>query len=64
MGCIFGTNSQTNESPRQDKYKSSIQNTGPAKSRVNDTDKAILDVKARLRKLKTYVDKLNIQAEQ
>jgi len=64
MGCIFGTNSQTNDPPREEKYKSSIQGSGAAKSRVNETDKAILDVKARMRKLKTYVDKLNIQSEQ
>jgi hypothetical protein len=30
----------------------------PAKDRVTDTDKAILDVKARMRKIKTYIDKM------
>ena len=32
----------------------------PVKNRVNDTDKAILDVKTRMRKLKTYLDKINL----
>lgn len=36
----------------------------PAKSRVNEQDKAILDVKARMRKLKTYSDKLGVQIEE
>ena len=32
----------------------------PVASRVTDQDRAILDVKARLRKLRTYIDKLNL----
>ena len=33
------------------------------KSRVNEQDKAVLEVKARLRKLKTYSDKLKIDVD-
>ena len=33
---------------------------GSNKNRVNDTDKAILDVKARQRKIRTYQDKLTL----
>ena len=33
----------------------------PQKDRVNENDKAILDIKARMRKLKTYEKKLEEQ---
>lgn len=36
---------------------------GPEKSRVNEQDKAILEVKARLRKLKTYIDKMTLDTQ-
>lgn len=35
----------------------------PKRDRVDDTDKAILDVKARMRKIKTYIDKLKIDMD-
>ena len=44
--------------------KKAAPNSGAAvkveNSRVNDQDRAILDVKTRLKKLKVYVDKLNL----
>jgi hypothetical protein len=50
MGNLFRKKKRVEEPKKEDK---------PAKSRVNEQDKAILDIKARLRKLKTYTDKLN-----
>ena len=36
-------------------------NSGADKDRITDTDKAIIDVKARKRKIKTYMEKLENQ---
>ena len=36
----------------------------PKMNRINDTDKAILDVKQRMRAIKTYIEKINVQIEQ
>ena len=58
MGNFFRKKKQPEEAPK------AKQNQAPAKSRVNEQDKAILDIKARLRKLKTYSDKLGIQVDQ
>ena len=38
--------------------------SGAGKDRVNDTDKAIVDVKARQRKIKTYMKKMETQEQQ
>lgn len=38
-----------------------VPQNGSQKDRVNDVDKAILDVKARQRKIRTYQDKLILQ---
>ena len=54
MGNLFRKKKKTEEAPAKQE---------PPKSRVNENDKAILDIKARLRKLKTYTDKLNIQVD-
>ena len=58
--CLKPSNTEP-ESPKK------IQHSGSAKkvenSRVNDQDRAILDVKTRLKKLKVYVDKLNLDVQ-
>ena len=36
----------------------------PAQNRVDDTDKAILDLKGRMRKVKTWIDKLENQEKE
>ena len=67
MGNLFGNCIKTNH--KDDQPKSNNNGRGdpfsnPKKDRVYDQDKAILDVKARMRKIKVYVDKINIQIEQ
>ena len=57
MGNLFDCFKATNTNPRPEVPDNK------KKSRVNETDKAILDVKARLRKLKTYIDKLQLDTE-
>jgi hypothetical protein len=37
---------------------------GAGKDRVNDQDKAILDLKGRMRKIRTYQEKMNLQVEE
>ena len=63
MGNLFRKKSKSGADTNS-KNVNVAQNSGAAKqvekSRVNDQDKAILDVKTRLKKLKTYVDKLNL----
>ncbi|CDW81348.1 charged multivesicular body protein 6 [Stylonychia lemnae] len=61
-GLCIKQNNQTNDPPKQDRR--SLQYKDPAKSRVNEQDKAILDIKARMKKLKTYTDKLELQVGQ
>ena len=39
-------------------------NSGPTKNRVTDQDKAILDLKSRIRKIKTYREKLENQEKE
>lgn len=41
-----------------------VPQNGSQKNRVDDTDKAILDVKSRQRKIRTYQDKLKIQDQE
>lgn len=59
MGGLFSNCFKTNNHQRDDPPPRN-NNNQPPKSRVNDQDKAILDVKSRMRSLKTYVDKLNL----
>eukprot|EP00347_Sterkiella_histriomuscorum_P011315 403372921 len=69
MGGLFSrkkSSNNQNDNNSNSQNKQAINNNNyqqPQKSRVNDTDKAILDIKARLRKLKTYIDKLNIDID-
>lgn len=56
--CFKGNNNQREDPPPKPNNTNHYKE--PAKSRVNETDKAILDVKARLKKLKMYIDKLEI----
>ena len=37
---------------------------GAGKNRVNETDQAILDLKARQRKIRTYQDKMTLQEKE
>lgn len=52
--------SKNKKEPKQAPPPAVPQN-GSQKDRVNETDKAILDVKARQRKIRTYQDKLSLQ---
>jgi hypothetical protein len=61
MGGVFCSSKKTESKHNQGGNQNGMK--APAKSRVNDTDKSILEVKARLRKLKTYTDKLKIDCE-
>ena len=67
MGNLFSNCIKPNNT-NSDRPKNGGNNNGPnsmpKKDRVTDTDKAVLDVKARMRKVKTYIDKLNIQLDQ
>ena len=49
--------SQPAEVPQQRNSPAPIQ-TGAGKDRINENDKAIIDIKAKIRKLKTYEQKL------
>src|SRR4051794_8559820 len=60
-GCLSG---RKPPSPKyKDEVKSNNKNNQATKNRINEQDKAILDIKTRLRKLKTYVDKLRLQSQ-
>ncbi len=61
MLCFKGSNSATAEDIKPPKGHYSNQ-APPQKSRVNEQDKAILDIKARMRKLKDYYEKLSKDA--
>ena len=48
--------------PKQQAQKQeAVPKNGSKMDRVNDTDKAILELKATMRKLRTYQDKLKLQ---
>ena len=53
MGCFSSKDVSINNKQEQ---------TRP-RNRVSDQDKAILDVKTRLRTLRNYIDKMNVQKE-
>ena len=58
------TKRNNNNTANNDARKLQNQYKEPEKSRVNETDKAILDIKARLKMLKTYTEKLEHQSTQ
>ena len=58
MGCFTSKDHKDNEGNNNAAKKENPPKI--EKSRVTDQDKSILEVKARLRKLKTYIDKLTI----
>jgi len=50
--------------PKQEQAPPAVPQNGSQKNRVDDTDKAILDVKARQRKIRTYQEKMRLQDEE
>ncbi|CDW79385.1 charged multivesicular body protein 6 [Stylonychia lemnae] len=67
MGIIFGKSKKSIKKQEETKVQHINNNNhygGPQKNRVNETDKAILDIKARMKKLKVYTDKIKIQVDQ
>jgi len=60
MGSLF-SKKKNKETPK--KKNDQVQSTAPAKSRVNDADKSILEIKMRLKKLKMYSDKLSLEVK-
>ena len=56
MGGLFSKKPAQEQKPskKQDAPANAPISNGAAKDRVNDTDRAILDVKARQRKIRTY----------
>ena len=59
MGSLF-----SKKKDKQEKKKQEVPKNGAGKDRVNETDQAILDVKARQRKIKTYMKKMETQEQQ
>ena len=69
MGGIFGKCFKENDNNVGKKKKANDQPPKqevkqPQKDRITDTDRAILDVKARMKKIKVYIDKLNLQVKE
>lgn len=60
MGGLFGKPKPKNTDKKNYALKKPAE---PAKSRVNESDKAILEVKTRLKKLKTYTEKITIDVQ-
>jgi hypothetical protein len=59
MGGCFTSGNATDETlSKKDKKPSEIGYQKPAVDRVDETDKAILDLKGRMRKVNTYITKL------
>ena len=62
MGAsCFRAKDQGDDSPQKKSAKDGVPLSGAGKNRVNETDQAILDVKARQRKIKTYMQKMETQ---
>ena len=61
MGAKCFGRSNTAESPSGGKKNSGVPMSGADKNRVSSTDQAILDVKARQRKIRTYMEKMEQQ---
>ena len=62
MGGVFG-GKKKDKAPPQTQQPAQIQN-GSNKNRITEQDQAILDVKARMTKIKTYVKKLELQEQE
>ena len=60
MGGLFSRKKKDN----QQEQKQEVPKNGAGKDRINETDQAILDVKARQRKIKTYMKKMETQEQQ
>jgi hypothetical protein len=60
MGGLFSKKKKT-PTPKEESGKKNDKVAPPAKSRVNDADKSILEIKMRMKKIKTYSDKLEIE---
>ena len=67
MGGLFGKKKDKTQPPKQPTQTTQpVQAvpTGKDKNRITEQDQAILDVKARMRKIKTYVEKLELQEKE
>lgn len=60
MGNLFGKKEKKSSKSKSNNDHGSYNQSKPKIDRVTEQDKAVLDVKARMRKIKVYVDKLTL----